>query len=742
MRRWLWLIVGAAALWLWASLVPQMTYRTGSSGEPAGDVLVAWPGWAIQQDLGDLRGMVGRFEFWVSSAPEAGEHELHASLVDASTKAVVRQTSIRATPSYTPVARVLTFDGYDVREGQRLLLQLELADHDQRHVVFGLALQHPTRANLALNGVPDAGSGPLALAQVVTGSGLRAALDGMPDARNRLFMALILTGLTALAHPRVRAWGGRWRVGAVAKRLAHWAGDVGSRLARPRRQRDASDAPRDRARALAVPWYPWPAALIPVLHFLTVNSLHFSIAEVLAPAVGLLLVVTLAMGGLWMLVKSWHRAAAAVTGVSIVVFAYGHVDTALNGRLDDRAMFPAAVVLAATLLGICINSRVSMANWAPFLNLTAGALLLIQIINVAAPSSGATLRAPQLFTRISKPVIDYRPDIYHIILDTYARHDTLGDYDNSRFHTALEERGFYIAREATSNYAGTFTSLASSLNLTYLHDLKPHPPASKSDAIALVQNNALAAILKRLGYTYVHLKSNFLITDRAPQADTLVTFTPAGVVVTGVDQETQYSVNTAAAIYPSRFLRALIDTTALGPLISHRFLPGDDSPYNWYSPERTLRMFEFLSEPIESSSPKYVFAHIIKPHGPATFDRYGNMLISASDKDGFGDSHDPTVPSAYIGQLIHINTLVLRMVDEIMEHSIREPIIVIAGDHGRAGADRHKVLAAFHLPNGGNNMLYPTISSVNHFRSILDYYFGTNLGLLNDTSVSFALESN
>ena len=729
----------AAALWLWASLAPQVTYPTASSGEPAGDVLIAWPGWAVQQDLGHLRGVIGQFKFWVSSAPEAGEHDLHASLVDASTKEVVRSISIRATPSYTPVARVLTFTAYEVPEGQRLLLQLEPTDHDKRHVIFGLALRQPTIANLALNGVPDAGSGPLAFAHVVTGSGLRAALDGQPDARIRLLLAIILTGLTAVAHPRGQAWRGRWRLGAVPKHLANRAADLKRRLAGPQRKLAAGDAPRSRVRALAVPWYPWPAALIPVLHFQATNSLHFGIGEVLAPAGGVLLVATLAMSGLWMTVKNWHRAAAGVTSMTVVVFAYGHVEKALDFRLDDHVLLPAATLLTATLLRLCIKSQFSMVSWAPFLNLTAGALLLIQIINVAMPSSEATLRPPQLHTQIAKEAPGSRPDIYHIILDAYGRHDALGDYDNSSFLAALEDRSFYVAREATSNYTGTLVSLASSMNLAYLHDFEPRPPANTSEAIALVQNNALVATLKSLGYTYVHLESGHIKSNRAPQADTSVTFTPAGIKISAADSEPQMAPTGTAVIREGAFARALIETTALGPMISHRFLPDKDDPFDWFSPERTLQMFEFLSEPIESPSPKYVFAHIVKPHHPFTFDRNGNMMNVASTEDGFRDTHDPTVPSAYIGQLIHINALVLRTVDRILEHSAHKPIIVIAADHGRLESNSNKILAAFHLPNGGNRVLYPSISSVNHFRSILDYYFDLRLGLLDDVTYTINL---
>ena len=263
------------------------------------------------------------------------------------------------------------------------------------------------------------------------------------------------------------------------------------------------------------------------------------------------------------------------------------------------------------------------------------------------------MRAPQLFIQTTQEVSGNRPDVYHIILDSYGRDDMLAGYDNSSFLEALEERGFYVAREATSNYRNTIESLASSLNLAYLHDIKPRPPENRSDAIALVQSNALAATLKSLGYTYVHLESGNIVSNRAPQADIFVTFTPAGIIVSGTEAQTRYSSAARSAqtegIRESGFLRALIETTALRPLTGHRFRPGDDRPYDWWSPERTLRMFAFLSEPVETPGPKYVFAHILKPHSPATFDRHGNMLISERDEDEFSDTYDLTVPNAYIG---------------------------------------------------------------------------------------------
>ena len=657
--------------------------------------------------------------------------------MDASTKDVLRQTTIDATPSYTPVARTLTFPSYDVPEGRRLLLQLEVAAFEHRPVVYGLTHAQPEFSNLALNGVPDAGSGPLAFAHHVTSSGLRAALHGQPEARIQLVLALALTGLTALAHPRLGALGGLRRVGAAGRRLARQATVWRHRLAGPNREPRAGSPPTGLVRVLAAPWYPWPAALIPILHFLASNPLHFTVREALIPAAGILLVVSVGMAGLWLLLRSWNQAAAAATAVTVAVFAYGHVDQALDGRLDDQVLFPAAAVLAAAAAGIAIRSRGLLPGWAPFLNVTVGTLLLFQIVILVGTTSGASIRTLQLFSLSPPDVTGNRPDIYYIVLDAYGRHDTLGDFDNSNFLNELQQRGFFVATDATSNYRKTIQSLASSLNLAYLHDVKPAVPKTRSDGIALIQNNALVATLRSRGYTYVHLESGHVMSNRAPQADIVATFTPAGVVVSDAEEETRQSpfvwaTQDEGIRRRSDFLRSVIKTTALRTLTGHQFLPGDDSPYDWWAPERALQMFKFLSEPIYTSGPKFVFAHIVKPHPPSTFDRHGNMLISQQAGDNFSDEHDLSVPNAYIGQLIFINSLVLKTVDSILKSHIEKPIIVIAADHGHSAPDTHAILAAFHLPDGGNTVLYPSISSVNHFRAILDFYFGLDLGLLED----------
>ena len=504
-------------------------------------------------------------------------------------------------------------------------------------------------------------------------------------------------------------------------------------------------------RVFLFPWYPWGVAVVPILHFLTSNPLHFAARGAVVPAAGALLAVTVAVAGLRLVLRDWHQAAAAVTAVTVVFFAYGHVERVLEGRLDEYVLFPSGIVLAAAVVGSAVRHPVVAARWAPFLNVTTSMLLMFQIMTIAgstsdvfSSSSSEPLPADNvtshLFAQYPPPLAGHgRPDIYYIILDAYARHDALGEFDNTAFLRELERRGFYIANDATSNYMNSIQSLASSLNLSYLHDLGPRSPKTERDAIALAQDNALAAILEHLGYVYIHLESGHAVTSTAPRADVVVTFTPEGVLVAKTARGTGGSyvgLPGQDEAVDGAFLHTLAHTTVLRPLLGNRLRPSDDKPYQWWAPERALQMFDFLSEPIESAGPKVVFAHIIKPHIPATFDRYGNMFLSKGGRVGFSDAHDPSVPDAYIGQLIFINSLVLSTVDSILENHDEEPIIVIAGDHGRTTEyPKHPILAAFHLPDGGTEALYPSISSVNHFRIVLDYYFGLNLGLLEDVQL-------
>ena len=728
MFRPLWLAL--VAIGLWASLIPQVTYPSASSGELSNDALIAWPGWGVQQDLGALGGTVGSFQIWASAEPGGPEVSLHASLVDESTLEVIRQKSIVVTPAYIPVLRTLTFPSYVVPKGQRLLLQLQVAEFEENYVVFGLAVPQTVLANVAVNGVLDSGEGPLAFTHTYTVSGLRASILGDPFGRAQVVLAVAFSVLAVLSYFSILAR--LRRLGASLRRL------LGNRWPIP------DDSSGTLGPILSTPWYPWPAAAVPILHFIANNDIHFSVSEAATPLAAALLIVTGFVAALRILLKDWNRPALIATMVTVIFFSYGHVEIALKSSVDERLFFAGASVLGAVFIAGAVRTGASIARGTQYLNLVAALLLAFQVTSLAV-GVASSLGSPASRTSVDDltahllpeglpAVSGDRPDIYYVILDAYGRDDLLINFDNSDFLHKLEARGFYVASEATSNYVATPHSLSSSLNMSYLHELGPRTPASHGDIMSLVYYNSLAAILKTLGYTYVHLESGHQFTSKAPLADVFASFSPSGVrVVTN-----QHEISSSASLLVSRiFVRELIRTTALRPIVESQLLSDVDLVYDWWSPYRALDMFDFVSKAVDIKGPKFIFAHISKPKDPATFDRYGNFVLGTLVEHGFRDSHDASVPNAYTGQLIYINALVLRMVDDILRGSDGDPIIVIVGDHNRRirGRPLHPILAAFRLPNSGDSGMYPSISSVNHFRYILNVYFDLGITLLQDRTI-------
>jgi hypothetical protein len=76
------------------------------------------------------------------------------------------------------------------------------------------------------------------------------------------------------------------------------------------------------------------------------------------------------------------------------------------------------------------------------------------------------------------------------------------------------------------------------------------------------------------------------------------------------------------------------------------------------------------------------------------------------------------------------------MVSDILDASEIPPIIILQGDHGSPNSieGRMAILSAYYLPGGGDQMLYSSITPVNNFRIIFDYYFDGSFSLLEDQS--------
>ena len=345
--------------------------------------------------------------------------------------------------------------------------------------------------------------------------------------------------------------------------------------------------------------------------------------------------------------------------------------------------------------------------------------------------------APSPATRIdfqeSHPANEVLPDIYYIILDGYARNDVLEkfyDFNNEPFLNELTKRGFYVATQSRSNYAQTTLSLSSSLNFRYLHDLPGEygrDSENKTPLRELIQQSRLVAALKKAGYHIAAFSSGISFTEWR-QADDY--FVPA------------YALN--------EWESELISQTPI-PLLTRPF------SYDLLSDLHKKRIqfgFDRLPTVVNTSTPHFVFLHVVTPHPPFVLGdqkALGGMQYPFSFRDGSyyrikyeADSMDYV--NRYKVQLQALNLIVLESLDRLRSHSDRPRLIIIQSDHGPGAHldwqsldntslnERMSILNAFYIPDEENIGLYDDMTPVNTFRLILNRYFHANLPLLEDES--------
>ena len=589
--------------------------------------------------------------------------------------------------------------------------------------------------------------GPLALEPIWRGEGWRAALEGSPIDALRLVGGIAAAIIAIGLHPPIAGIIRRaMRRAATAVLTAVTSGRrVLSRIASVPKTQPLDLGTHSKRRALYV--YPWLIPAFAILHYLANNLLHFNGSD----AVVLSVVVMAGTTGLYVISRSFLRNASASLFVGILglaFFSYGHVFEGYGNDADDR--FLLGVGLPAVLaLGLLLRTSPAFAHHvgriANLVSIVLVTLPLYQIATISfttatSPANALSKDFPGITDRIDEVnrlsslihPSEGKRDIYYIILDAYPRHGSPQSFDNSTFIQDLETRGFYVDPYARSNYPGSVWSILSSLNMTYVDEFPRDDQGILHHYNMEYNNHNLGGILKALGYSYVHISSGYTLTHANRNADLVVEFTPSGPA-----RQDLIAAERIARLQ-TRFTYSFLETTAAKRFISKEvffFDYRDQDVYGFEHPRLALGWLDFMkTEVADIEGPKFVFTHLLKPHGPYSFDRHGNITF---DIDGWSDDHDPSVSSAFYGQIIWLNERILEVIDAILAKYDEPPIIVIAGDHGHEYEDRsrwirHDILAAYLLPDGGDIAIYPSITSVNVFRAILNHYFGLNLELLED----------
>lgn len=351
---------------------------------------------------------------------------------------------------------------------------------------------------------------------------------------------------------------------------------------------------------------------------------------------------------------------------------------------------------------------------------TYGRVAKPAVVHVNGPEFNAKVKVKEL------------PNIYHIILDGYARNDTLKDvykYDNSEFTNFLRDNKFQVATNSSTNYCQTLLVISSMLNYDYLQDTIPTKitpdSADRLPLKELIDYNRVFATLKNHGYTTMSFKSAY----------DWMSIKNSDYFVEEKDGKMNLFETKLLQTTPVPAGMTKKNKTVIMSYMQHR--------------HAILYTLNYLSHTTKFKPPIYVYAHILSPHPPFVFYQDGSPrnpdreldIADGTDFQKVGGSPEEYL-AYYKEQVIFINHKVEAMVKSILARSTRPTIIIIQSDHGPAShmewnnpdksalQERMRNMIAIRVPAGLDMTVPADLQPVNEYRLIFNSLFDVNLSML------------
>ncbi len=484
-------------------------------------------------------------------------------------------------------------------------------------------------------------------------------------------------------------------------------------------------------------FHPFLFAIFPVLFLFAYNIDEVPATDLLLPMLVAILGTLILLFSLRLITKNYNKIAIITSTFLILFFSYGHISgLILSSGITDIVMTTLflgslwALIFVAVIF-LVIKSRRYFSTSTKFLNIIAITLVAISLINIGIYEVKTFNLMPETADE-SPTSLDIEnshnlPDIYYIILDEYARADTLKeywDYDNSEFIDYLTSKGFYVASKSRSNYSSTSLSMPAYLNMQYIDYLTGRVTWQDQTILwGMVSNSKVSQFLKSKGYRYIFVRSKGISKDVEKYAEVL-------------------EYKGAFGIKISNFASGLIQTTALSPFESYL-------GRHWA--KEILYTFDAVAEIPSIKEPTFAFVYIMCPHPPFVFDRNGSLSRQYTYIFKGQDPEERALQEhqAYLDQLVFITKKVEMLVNELLSKSEVPPVLILQSDTGpnqyiqQPGREltkeafrkeRMKIFNAYFLPDNGKQLLYESITPVNSFRIVFNLYFDTNYDLLEDKS--------
>jgi len=508
-----------------------------------------------------------------------------------------------------------------------------------------------------------------------------------------------------------------------------------------------------------LPAYAWLFALYAILFLFSQNIGEVFESDVLASIGVAILGVSIVFGLAFLFSRNQYKAGAITAIFVAAFFSYGHVVnlTAVHGL---GRYFLSVGYIVLTIGGIVLIVRARDASpferSSPYINLVA----LVLLIMALPPLLGYYYRSYIHSAKAAPEEVNghpqYRdsaqlPDIYYIVMDAYSNDEHLRrdyGYDNSAFTQALENRGFFVAKDSKTSYGVTLVSLSAALNMRYIdeNDVAAAKISASDGAYFrdLMSSSTVAMYLQTQGYTYIYMMSGFTGPSRIAEMN--IDFHPSGPIYYNAYHDNR--TDNSALFYQRPFIPLMLESTALYDFAdaAAEARKVDDKPYEFWRPERALMTWDETEKIPELPQATFTIIHIIKPHEPIAFNRDGSLIPYPYIK--YSQPHD-LVQAKFFEQLEFVNDRTLRMLDTIIKKSSNPPIIIIQGDHGsdlgRPESRDHRrtnfeILNAYYFPGHSDCVTDPGIIPINSFRALFNCYFGEHYEMLE--AKYYAMPSN
>ncbi len=432
----------------------------------------------------------------------------------------------------------------------------------------------------------------------------------------------------------------------------------------------------------------------------------------------------------WLIYRNFSKASLAAFVLMSIYFFFGTVHDTLKdllaGSFFTKYIFllPFLFFLSILLIILIKKSTSRFSQLTVYLNILFLVLLVFEIFSLGSKIVTNKPITPLLSTEFVNCDTCATPDIYLIVADGYTSNTALKevfDFDNTRFETDLRNRNFHVINNSFSNYNATAYSMTSMLNLNYLNTLTSLNDNLENLMIcyeAIKQNQTLL-FLKKNGYTFYNY-SDFNFPGQP--AVTNPTFLLAKT-------KTITSQTLSGRIYRDLWYHLATDLKLKS--VIRKYVYGQLN-----NNEKVIQLTKEVAED-STSSPKFVYSHVVMPHNPYYFDKDGNPASLEKLTEYSGSNRKD-----FIEYLQYANKRILALADHIKAKSAKPPVIILIGDHGfrqfNDTTDRKYYfmnLSSIYLPDGNYSGFKDSSSLVNQMRVFLNNQFNQNLIPFNDSTI-------